>query len=56
MVGATVGVQPFGGHAYSGTGPNAGGANYLMPFVQELVVTDNVVATGGDSRLLSLED
>ena len=56
MVGASVGVQPFGGHGLSGTGPKAGGPNYLMRFAEEFVVSDNVVATGGDKDLLRLED
>lgn len=30
MVGAVVGVQPFGGHGLSGTGPKAGGTFYLQ--------------------------
>ena len=30
IVGAVVGVQPFGGHSKSGTGPKAGGQNYLQ--------------------------
>ena len=29
MIGAVVGVQPFGGHGLSGTGPKAGGPHYL---------------------------
>ncbi|MBE9606646.1 trifunctional transcriptional regulator/proline dehydrogenase/L-glutamate gamma-semialdehyde dehydrogenase [Acetobacteraceae bacterium H6797] len=29
MIGAVVGVQPFGGHGLSGTGPKAGGPLYL---------------------------
>src|SRR5208337_232438 len=29
IIGAVVGVQPFGGHALSGTGPKAGGPLYL---------------------------
>ena len=32
MVGAVVGVNPFGGHGLSGTGPKAGGPNYLFRF------------------------
>ena len=56
MIGATVGVQPFGGHGLSGTGPKAGGPNYLIRFAEELVITDNVVATGGDKDLLRLDD
>ena len=30
MIGAVVGVQPFGGHGLSGTGPKAGGPLYLQ--------------------------
>ena len=29
LIGAVVGVQPFGGHGLSGTGPKAGGPLYL---------------------------
>ena len=32
MIGATVGVNPFGGSLLSGTGPKAGGPNYLRAF------------------------
>jgi RHH-type proline utilization regulon transcriptional repressor/proline dehydrogenase/delta 1-pyrroline-5-carboxylate dehydrogenase len=35
MIGAVVGVQPFGGRGLSGTGPKAGGENYLTRLVQE---------------------
>ena len=56
MIGATVGVQPFGGHRLSGTGPKAGGPNYLMRLADEYVISDNVVATGGDKDLLRLDD
>ena len=34
-IGAIVGVQPFGGRGLSGTGPKAGGPNYLMRLVKE---------------------
>ncbi len=34
MVGAVVGVNPFGGRGLSGTGPKAGGPNYLQRFSQ----------------------
>ncbi|MEW6708099.1 MAG: L-glutamate gamma-semialdehyde dehydrogenase [Pseudomonadota bacterium] len=34
MIGAVVGVQPFGGEGLSGTGPKAGGPHYLWRFVQ----------------------
>ncbi|MGA2487441.1 MAG: bifunctional proline dehydrogenase/L-glutamate gamma-semialdehyde dehydrogenase PutA [Roseiarcus sp.] len=33
IIGATVGVQPFGGHGLSGTGPKAGGPLYLKRLV-----------------------
>lgn len=35
MVGAVVGVQPFGGEGLSGTGPKAGGPLYLYRLVQQ---------------------
>ncbi|MCO4797891.1 MAG: L-glutamate gamma-semialdehyde dehydrogenase, partial [Colwelliaceae bacterium] len=35
MIGAIVGVQPFGGRGLSGTGPKAGGPNYLSRLVKE---------------------
>ena len=35
IIGAVVGVQPFGGEGLSGTGPKAGGPHYLLRFVQE---------------------
>ena len=36
MIGAVVGVQPFGGRGLSGTGPKAGGPNYLPRLMQEV--------------------
>ena len=56
MVGAVVGVQPFGGEGLSGTGPKAGGPYYLPRFAVERTVTWNTVATGGNAALLSLAD
>ena len=56
MVGAVVGVQPFGGEGLSGTGPKAGGPHYLPRFAVERTVTWNTVATGGNAELLSLGD
>ena len=56
MVGAVVGVQPFGGEGLSGTGPKAGGPHYLPRFAVERTVTWNTVATGGNAALLSLAD
>ena len=40
IVGATVGVQPFGGHGLSGTGPKAGGPLYLGALYQYLPAVD----------------
>jgi RHH-type proline utilization regulon transcriptional repressor/proline dehydrogenase/delta 1-pyrroline-5-carboxylate dehydrogenase len=53
MIGAVVGVQPFGGEGLSGTGPKAGGPNYLIRFMGERTVTNNVTACGGNITLLS---
>jgi len=52
MIGAVVGVQPFGGEGLSGTGPKAGGPNYLPRFCAEYCVTVNTTAAGGDVDLL----
>ena len=54
MVGAVVGVNPFGGHGRSGTGPKAGGPNYLLRFVTEHTLTNNITAIGGNAHLFSL--
>jgi RHH-type proline utilization regulon transcriptional repressor/proline dehydrogenase/delta 1-pyrroline-5-carboxylate dehydrogenase len=54
MIGAVVGVQPFGGTGLSGTGPKAGGPHYLARFVTERTLTVNTTATGGNTALLSL--
>jgi len=53
MIGAVVGVQPFGGHGLSGTGPKAGGPHYLARFANEQTVTINTAAAGGNAALLS---
>ena len=52
MVGAKVSSQPFGGHGLSGTGPKAGGPNYLNAMVDEYMVTTNITAWGGNPELL----
>ncbi|MFT3756934.1 MAG: L-glutamate gamma-semialdehyde dehydrogenase [Pseudoxanthomonas sp.] len=52
MIGAVVGVQPFGGEGLSGTGPKAGGPNYLPRFCTETSVSVNTTAAGGDVELL----
>jgi RHH-type proline utilization regulon transcriptional repressor/proline dehydrogenase/delta 1-pyrroline-5-carboxylate dehydrogenase len=54
MIGAVVGVQPFGGCGLSGTGPKAGGPHYLPRFASEQTVTINTAAVGGNATLLSL--
>jgi RHH-type proline utilization regulon transcriptional repressor/proline dehydrogenase/delta 1-pyrroline-5-carboxylate dehydrogenase len=56
MIGAVVGTQPFGGFGLSGTGPKAGGPNYLLRFTREQVVTINIAAAGGNASLLVAEE
>ena len=52
-VAAVVEAQPFGGSGLSGTGPKAGGPNYVRRFAHEFVVTTNTAASGGDIDLMS---
>jgi RHH-type proline utilization regulon transcriptional repressor/proline dehydrogenase/delta 1-pyrroline-5-carboxylate dehydrogenase len=54
MIGAVVGVQPFGGRGLSGTGPKAGGPHYLHRFATEQTVTINTAAVGGNASLLTI--
>jgi RHH-type proline utilization regulon transcriptional repressor/proline dehydrogenase/delta 1-pyrroline-5-carboxylate dehydrogenase len=54
QVGAVPGLQPFGGEGLSGTGPKAGGPNYLIRFATERTRTTDVTATGGNVALLTL--
>ena len=54
MVGAVVGVQPFGGEGLSGTGPKAGGPHALLRYAVERAVSVNIAAQGGDPALLNL--
>jgi RHH-type proline utilization regulon transcriptional repressor/proline dehydrogenase/delta 1-pyrroline-5-carboxylate dehydrogenase len=56
MIGAVVGVQPFGGCGLSGTGPKAGGPHYLERFATEQTLSINTAAVGGNTTLLSLGD
>ena len=56
IVGAVVGVQPFGGQGLSGTGPKAGGPRYLYRFATEKTLTINTVATGGNTELFAMEE
>ena len=56
IIGAVVGVQPFGGEGLSGTGPKAGGPHYLPRFSLERTVSVNTAAVGGNASLLALDD
>jgi RHH-type proline utilization regulon transcriptional repressor/proline dehydrogenase/delta 1-pyrroline-5-carboxylate dehydrogenase len=56
MIGAVVGVQPFGGQGLSGTGPKAGGPDYVRRFATEKTVTVNTAAVGGNATLMSLKE
>ncbi|UTW58158.1 bifunctional proline dehydrogenase/L-glutamate gamma-semialdehyde dehydrogenase PutA [Kordiimonas sp. SCSIO 12603] len=56
MTGAVVGVQPFGGEGLSGTGPKAGGPNYLIRFAAERTLTINTAAVGGNAELFSMDE
>jgi RHH-type transcriptional regulator, proline utilization regulon repressor / proline dehydrogenase / delta 1-pyrroline-5-carboxylate dehydrogenase len=56
MIGAVVGTQPFGGSGLSGTGPKAGGPDYLHRFALEQVVTVNTAAAGGNAALLTEQE
>jgi RHH-type proline utilization regulon transcriptional repressor/proline dehydrogenase/delta 1-pyrroline-5-carboxylate dehydrogenase len=53
MIGAVVGVQPFGGHGLSGTGPKAGGPLYLgrlLATAPQAVVADAGGAASSTAR------
>ena len=54
-IGAVVGVQPFGGMGLSGTGPKAGGPEYLYRFAVEQTLCVNTAAMGGNPWLLAGE-
>ncbi|WP_290798391.1 bifunctional proline dehydrogenase/L-glutamate gamma-semialdehyde dehydrogenase PutA [Halomonas sp.] len=56
IIGAVVGVQPFGGQGLSGTGPKAGGPHYLLRFATEKTVSVNTAALGGNASLLAMGD
>jgi len=53
IIGAVVGVQPFGGEGLSGTGPKAGGPHYVARFAVERSLSVNTAAIGGNASLLS---
>lgn len=54
MIGAVVGVQPFGGSGLSGTGPKAGGPDYLPRFAIEQTISTNTAAAGGNASLIAM--
>jgi RHH-type proline utilization regulon transcriptional repressor/proline dehydrogenase/delta 1-pyrroline-5-carboxylate dehydrogenase len=56
MIGAVVGVQPFGGERLSGTGPKIGGPHYLARFATERTLSIDTTAAGGNASLMSLRD
>jgi RHH-type proline utilization regulon transcriptional repressor/proline dehydrogenase/delta 1-pyrroline-5-carboxylate dehydrogenase len=56
MIGAVVGVQPFGGERLSGTGPKTGRPHYLHRFATERTISIDTAAAGGNTTLLSLQD
>ena len=56
MIGAVVGVQPFGGNGISGTGPKAGGPHYLPRFATEKVISIDTTRQGGNATLVSLKE
>lgn len=55
MIGAIVGVQPFGGEGLSGTGPKAGGPYYLPRLTLERSISINTAAVGGNASLLAMD-
>lgn len=55
MIGAMVGVQPFGGRGLSGTGPKAGGPHYLLRLCTESTLTINTTAAGGNASLMAID-
>ena len=56
MIGAVVGLQPFGGEGLSGTGPKAGGPHYLYRLCHERTYTVDTTAAGGNASLMSLPE
>ncbi|MBI2791982.1 MAG: bifunctional proline dehydrogenase/L-glutamate gamma-semialdehyde dehydrogenase PutA [Gammaproteobacteria bacterium] len=56
MIGAVVGVQPFGGEGLSGTGPKAGGPHFLPRLATERTISVNTTASGGNASLMSLTE
>ncbi len=55
IIGAVVGVQPFGGEGLSGTGPKAGGPHYLQRFVCEAQAAPGAQKLHGDGRGVNVQ-
>jgi RHH-type proline utilization regulon transcriptional repressor/proline dehydrogenase/delta 1-pyrroline-5-carboxylate dehydrogenase len=53
QIGAVVESQPFGGEGLSGTGPKAGGPNYVPRFATERVTCIDTTAAGGNASLMA---
>ncbi|MBW0145068.1 bifunctional proline dehydrogenase/L-glutamate gamma-semialdehyde dehydrogenase PutA [Sphingomicrobium clamense] len=53
QIGAVVESQPFGGEGLSGTGPKAGGPNYVERFATERVTCIDTTAAGGNASLMA---
>jgi RHH-type proline utilization regulon transcriptional repressor/proline dehydrogenase/delta 1-pyrroline-5-carboxylate dehydrogenase len=56
QIGAVVGVQPFGGHGLSGTGPKAGGPLYLRRLVRAGDLPPAMVGARGNAAARGLID
>ena len=56
IIGAVVGLQPFGGEGLSGTGPKAGGPLYLSRLCTERALSYDITAQGGNASLLCLDE
>ncbi|WP_367605674.1 bifunctional proline dehydrogenase/L-glutamate gamma-semialdehyde dehydrogenase PutA [Legionella sp. W05-934-2] len=56
MIGAVVGLQPFGGEGKSGTGFKAGGPLYLYRFCHERTYTVDTTAAGGNASLMAIPE
>lgn len=56
QIGAVVESQPFGGEGLSGTGPKAGGPNYVARFATERVTCIDTTAAGGNASLMAAMD
>jgi RHH-type transcriptional regulator, proline utilization regulon repressor / proline dehydrogenase / delta 1-pyrroline-5-carboxylate dehydrogenase len=55
QIGAVVESQPFGGEGLSGTGPKAGGYQYIQRFCTERVCSTDTTAAGGNAALMTFD-